>query len=682
MKAYEGDQKYIFISYSHKDSERVIPVVERLSRDGYHVWYDEEIEVGTEWPETIATHLMNCSLFMAFISPDYLDSFNCKREIDYAVSKRKNFIAVWLDKVELTPGMEMQLSSVQSISMRGGSQETFFRKLYQSASLNACKEESVEEVKPAAKEIKPFVVDDTALPVKKVENNKKIKIPKALKFAPVILGIIIIGIFAVKGLSKTEIAGNKISLSAEQVDVSSSQIDISDIRRLAKLKKLERLTFKDCDFREGSVDYLSVISGKIALVDFENCTGIQDYSWISGLSELSSLHIIGCDLTDEMLATVDFSGLHKLRFIELNDNYNLSNIEPLKNCEKLASLEINQTAVSDLSAIGELPELSHLGISHTKIESLKSLEKMQGLKSLVADGNGIKDLKGLEEKENMTKLNLADNELTGIDELEAMYKLDTLSVAGNKLTSVSGLSGCAALEHVDLSNNELEDVSALGTSLVTIKVLYLNGNKLKDLSCLAGMKSLEEVELDNNELEDLSFLTESNSLKMFSANNNRIESLEPLYGLKELSSIFAANNNISGVVHIEGYSELYWVALQHNKITKIIFNGAEHVTSYNFSTGVCLNLLSAYDNPLCALVNGTEQGAPIREGYLTYPDKGTCEKEGISFDPYSMAELFNSLYISDVPYDDRLQLEKHINEIEYTTVDYMDTLIAEKMNED
>ena len=38
--AYKGEQPYIFISYAHKDSDVVLPIVAKLQQDGYRVWYE------------------------------------------------------------------------------------------------------------------------------------------------------------------------------------------------------------------------------------------------------------------------------------------------------------------------------------------------------------------------------------------------------------------------------------------------------------------------------------------------------------------------------------------------------------------------------------------------------------------------------------------------------------------
>ena len=66
--SYEGPEKYIFISYAHKDSDRVLRILEKMTEAGYRIWYDDGIAPGSEWPEDIAAHLDGCAVFLAFVS--------------------------------------------------------------------------------------------------------------------------------------------------------------------------------------------------------------------------------------------------------------------------------------------------------------------------------------------------------------------------------------------------------------------------------------------------------------------------------------------------------------------------------------------------------------------------------------------------------------------------------------
>ena len=141
-KPYEGNEKYIFLSYCHKDRAEVFPVIEQLAKDGYRVWYDEGIDPGSEWPEIIAKHLNGSAICLAFITTNSINSHNCRREINFALLKKKYFISIILEPVELPLGMEMQLSSSQSIfKYTLSSNNEFFSKLYAAKELESCKGE-------------------------------------------------------------------------------------------------------------------------------------------------------------------------------------------------------------------------------------------------------------------------------------------------------------------------------------------------------------------------------------------------------------------------------------------------------------------------------------------------------------------------------------------------------------
>ena len=115
IRPYEGRDPYIFVSYSHRDQERVEPILRALIDRGFRVWYDEGIDPGTEWPESIARHLENSRVCLAFITPFSAASANCRREINFALTKNTDLLTVFLEQTEISPGLEMQISTYQSI---------------------------------------------------------------------------------------------------------------------------------------------------------------------------------------------------------------------------------------------------------------------------------------------------------------------------------------------------------------------------------------------------------------------------------------------------------------------------------------------------------------------------------------------------------------------------------------
>lgn len=128
---YTGKEPYVFISYSHKDYDEVSAVINELQSQNYRVWYDEGIDSGTEWDKNIATHVEECEYFIAFISENYINSSNCKDELNFARDLEKKRFLVYLEEVDLPSEMKMRLSRIQNIhKYRYDKTEDFYNKLF------------------------------------------------------------------------------------------------------------------------------------------------------------------------------------------------------------------------------------------------------------------------------------------------------------------------------------------------------------------------------------------------------------------------------------------------------------------------------------------------------------------------------------------------------------------------
>lgn len=153
-KPYQGNEKFIFISYSHRDTAKVFPIIFKLMENGYRVWYDQGIDPGTEWDENIANHIYSCGYFVAFMSSNYLGSSNCKDELNYARDLEKDRLIVYLEEVTLPAGMAMRVNRLQSIFKYTYPNEAdFYEKLFAASNIEVCKGtanlELVKEEAPA-----------------------------------------------------------------------------------------------------------------------------------------------------------------------------------------------------------------------------------------------------------------------------------------------------------------------------------------------------------------------------------------------------------------------------------------------------------------------------------------------------------------------------------------------------
>ena len=165
IRPYNGDEPYIFISYAHKDNSIVLPIVERMTQDGYRIWYDEGITPGTEWDDEIALHIDKCNSFIAFISNNYLKSENCRDELNFVRDLGKERLLVYIEEVSLPPGMAMRLGRLQDVRLYNYGSDTnrFFEKLYMAGMLKESKGNTLPDNKTFSAS-EPFQIPGTPTP--------------------------------------------------------------------------------------------------------------------------------------------------------------------------------------------------------------------------------------------------------------------------------------------------------------------------------------------------------------------------------------------------------------------------------------------------------------------------------------------------------------------------------------
>jgi len=62
FRAYNGDDAYIFACYSHSDTERVYSELARLRLEGFNIWYDEGVAVGSTGFQYLKEVFIGCSV--------------------------------------------------------------------------------------------------------------------------------------------------------------------------------------------------------------------------------------------------------------------------------------------------------------------------------------------------------------------------------------------------------------------------------------------------------------------------------------------------------------------------------------------------------------------------------------------------------------------------------------------
>ncbi len=120
------ENKYdIFISYSRRDSETVLPVVKNLESEGYTVWIDVYgIESNEQFKEKIVSVIENSTVMIFFSSKDSNNSSYTAKEIGIAISRQKPIIPIKLDNTRYNRSVEFDLININFLDYAASPQKT------------------------------------------------------------------------------------------------------------------------------------------------------------------------------------------------------------------------------------------------------------------------------------------------------------------------------------------------------------------------------------------------------------------------------------------------------------------------------------------------------------------------------------------------------------------------------
>lgn len=124
MNAYQGNNPYVFVSYAHKDNEKVLDLIKLLKRKMCRIWYDEGLTPGGSWNDDLANYISKCECVIIIITNNSIQSQYVKSELNYAISLNKKIYPVFLENVELSAGLAMMLGTTQYIHINDLESET------------------------------------------------------------------------------------------------------------------------------------------------------------------------------------------------------------------------------------------------------------------------------------------------------------------------------------------------------------------------------------------------------------------------------------------------------------------------------------------------------------------------------------------------------------------------------
>jgi hypothetical protein len=129
FEAYDGDEPYIFVSYSHEDMAEVYEDLKHLHTQQYRIWYDEGIEPTEAFPARLQRAIEQCAFAIAFLSPRAVASDWVLGEVNFALDQQKQFLAVHLRETRLVAGLAVRLGVKQALLKYQFTPDEYLRRL-------------------------------------------------------------------------------------------------------------------------------------------------------------------------------------------------------------------------------------------------------------------------------------------------------------------------------------------------------------------------------------------------------------------------------------------------------------------------------------------------------------------------------------------------------------------------
>ena len=344
LTAYEGDEPYIFVSYSHEDVPRVREIMKRIDREKFRYWYDDTMEVGEDFRIELQTRIERCSAFLLFVSDKSMQSKYCGMEIIVAYKNNKRIFPVYLDDNTVIPNaLKMILENLQHVKGSSVNKDAkYIDKLISSLPVETMRCLSIED----------------GVVVHCKDGSKDIAIPEDVRA---------IGSGAFKNCENLEILDVGNTVEAMHTEAFRGCKRLKSLVLPHNIRYVGESSFRDCT----ALTSLIVENDDIELGEraFENCALLSSIQLANGISEIyggvfnSCKSLASITLPDELtvlgessfadcvsLEEIDiplnvtkiddmvFNGCLSLRRIDMKDKITKIGKYAFKDCKSLESI--------------------------------------------------------------------------------------------------------------------------------------------------------------------------------------------------------------------------------------------------------------------------------------------------------------------------------------------------------
>lgn len=306
----------------------------------------------------------------------------------------------------------------------------------------------------------------------------------------------------------------------------------------------------------------------------------------------------------------------------------LSSLDYFPVLESVKALNLSNNPITDVAALGTLPQLLHMTMQFTDIGTGASLRHLRLLTSLNVSRNSIDSLSFLQSIPNLRSLNIGNTLVRNMRALLNAPSLDSVnmsgldptyfnirdycvvhryspSILGNQRNTVSAILAAAGVANIDIT-----DCVAVEVWAHNIQVLNLNRKSLSNIAPIRFFKDLTELYLAGNFISDPLPIRGLRTLRRLSMADNMLRNI-PRTRSPGLERFYLGGNRINALNGLSEYPNLTHLDLKGNELTDALaILPLANLDYLNMMENSLVNLLQAIGlaqkgaflkgNPLCA----------------------------------------------------------------------------------
>ncbi|MCL2063388.1 MAG: leucine-rich repeat protein [Candidatus Cloacimonetes bacterium] len=116
FEVYNGSNPFLFVSYSHTNTDIVYKILNKLDSERFRIWYDDTMEIGSDFREELRTRIEKCGAFILFISTASMQSKYVGMEIITAFKYDKRIYPIYLESdAEIPNSFKLLLENLQHL---------------------------------------------------------------------------------------------------------------------------------------------------------------------------------------------------------------------------------------------------------------------------------------------------------------------------------------------------------------------------------------------------------------------------------------------------------------------------------------------------------------------------------------------------------------------------------------